>query len=51
MTQADASDVSVGAILLQKNAKRELQPSAYMSRKLSKTERQWAIWEKEAYAV
>lgn len=36
--QADVSDVAVGAVLLQKNAKRELQPCTYMFCKLSDTE-------------
>lgn len=49
--QADASDVAVGAVLPQKNAKGDLQHCAYMSCKLSDTERRWAIWEKEAYAI
>lgn len=49
--QADVSDVAVDAILLQKNAKGELQPCAYMFCKLSDTERHWAIWDKEAYTV
>uniref|UniRef100_A0A2D4NUS5 Reverse transcriptase RNase H-like domain-containing protein n=1 Tax=Micrurus surinamensis TaxID=129470 RepID=A0A2D4NUS5_MICSU len=28
-----------------------MQPCAYTSRKFNKTERAWAVWEKEAYAV
>ncbi|XP_060539362.1 queuine tRNA-ribosyltransferase catalytic subunit 1 isoform X1 [Pantherophis guttatus] len=51
VVQADTSDVAVGAVLLQKNAEGKLQPCAYTSRKLSETERRWAIWEKEAFAV
>ncbi|KAK9395798.1 hypothetical protein NXF25_019159 [Crotalus adamanteus] len=51
IVQADASDVAVGAVLLQRNTKGELQPCAYTSRKLSETERRWAIWEKEAFAI
>ncbi|KAK9408147.1 hypothetical protein NXF25_006921 [Crotalus adamanteus] len=51
IVQADASDVAVGAVLLQRNLKGELQPCAYTSRKLSETERRWAIWEKEAFAI
>lgn len=49
--QADASDVAVGAVLLQLNADNRLQPCAYTSRKFTSTERNWAIWEKEAFAV
>ncbi|XP_060539018.1 uncharacterized protein LOC132709560 [Pantherophis guttatus] len=49
--QADASDVAVGAVLLQKNNQGDLQPCAYTSRKLTDTERRWAAWEKEAFAV
>lgn len=37
--QADASDVAVGAVLLQNNKRGELQPCAYTSRKLTNTER------------
>lgn len=43
--------MTVGAVLLQRNAKGELQPCVYVSLKLSEMERQWAIWEKEAYTV
>lgn len=43
IVQADASDVAVGAVLLQKNGQDQLQPCAYTSRKLSPTEREWAI--------
>lgn len=38
-------------VLLQKNADGTLQPCAYTSKKLSETERRWAVWEKEAYAI
>ncbi|KAK9410979.1 hypothetical protein NXF25_002154 [Crotalus adamanteus] len=51
IVQADASDVAVGAVLLQRNNNSELQPCAYTSRKLTETERRWAIWEKEAFAI
>lgn len=51
IVQADASDAAVGAVLLQTNADGQLQPCAYTSRKFSDTERRWAIWEKEAFAV
>lgn len=49
--QADASDVAVGAVLLQKDETETLRPCAYTSRKLTPAERGWAIWEKEAFAV
>lgn len=51
VVQSDASNVAVGTVLLQANAKGTLQPCAYNSRKLSETERRWAIWEKEVFAV
>ncbi|KAK9391826.1 hypothetical protein NXF25_017413 [Crotalus adamanteus] len=51
IVQADASEVAVGAVLLQRNPEGKLQPCAYTSRKLSETERRWAIWEKEAFAI
>lgn len=37
--------------MLQKNGQGTLQPCAYTSRKLTDTERAWAIWEKEAFAI
>lgn len=49
--QGDASDLVMGAVLLQKNEQRALQPCAYTSKKLTETEQQWAIWEKETYMV
>lgn len=48
---ADASDVAVGVLLLQKNEKGKLQPCTETSHKLSETERQWTIWKKETYIV
>uniref|UniRef100_A0A670Z7K1 Integrase catalytic domain-containing protein n=1 Tax=Pseudonaja textilis TaxID=8673 RepID=A0A670Z7K1_PSETE len=39
--QADASDVAVGAVLLQKNGSGQLQPCAYTSKKLTETEQFW----------
>lgn len=50
VVQADTSDMAVGAVLLQTNKQGNLQPCGYTSHKLD-TERQLAIWEKEAYAV
>lgn len=49
--QADASDVAVGAVLLQRNKEDQLQPCTYTSKKLSETEQRWAAREKEAYGV
>ncbi|KAK9406808.1 hypothetical protein NXF25_005582 [Crotalus adamanteus] len=51
VVQADASDVAVGAVLLQRNDQGILQPCAYTSKKFTDTERRWAVWEKEAFAV
>lgn len=51
MMQADATDAAVGMILLQRNAKGELQPYTYTSCRLSETEKRWTIWEKDAYVV
>lgn len=50
MIQADASDVAVGAVLLQHNEEGNLQPCVYTSRKLNETEWQLVVWEKEAFA-
>lgn len=49
--QADASNMVVAAVLLQQNANGNLQPCTYISKKLMDTERRWAVWENEAYAV
>lgn len=49
--QADASNVAVGAVLLQENEQGKFQPCAYILKKLTDTEQQWAVWEKEAYAA
>lgn len=51
IVQADASDVAVGAVLLQKTPDGDLHPCAYTSHKLTPTEQDWAIWKKEAFAV
>lgn len=51
MIQADASDVAMGAMLLQANVKGGFEPCTYTSRKLTEIKRRWAIWEKEAFAV
>lgn len=49
--QADASDVAVGAVLLQKSKEGKLQPCTYMSQNLNEIVRQQAVWEKETFAV
>ena len=41
----------MGAVILQKDEKERLQPIAFLSKKFSETERNWAIWEKEAAAI
>ncbi|KAK9397281.1 hypothetical protein NXF25_020642 [Crotalus adamanteus] len=51
VVQADASDVAVGALLMQRNGQGELQPCAYTSKKFTDPERRWAVWEKEAFAI
>ncbi|KAK9412177.1 hypothetical protein NXF25_003352 [Crotalus adamanteus] len=51
VVQVDASDVAARALLLQRNEQGELQPCAYTSKKFTDTERRWAVWEKEAFAV
>lgn len=43
--------MAVGAILLQRNVRGQMQSYAYTSPKLTEMERGWAIWEKEAFAV
>lgn len=49
--QADASDVTLGAIQLQRHEKGQMQLCAYMSQNLTTTEWSWVVWEKEAFAV
>lgn len=51
IVQVDASDVAMGAILLQQNDVKQLQPCAFLSKKITNTERNWAVWEKEAAAI
>lgn len=47
--QADATDVAVGAVFLQRNNQGVL--CVYTSQKHIGTECQWAVWGKEAYTV
>lgn len=49
--QANASNIAIGAVLLQKNEKGQLQPCAYTLKKLTETKQHWAVWEKEAYVI
>lgn len=49
--RTDASHAGIGAILLQKDAKNDLHPIAYLSRSLSKAEKNYTISEIEALAV
>ena len=50
VVRADASDVAIGAMLLQ-NKDDILQPCYYASRKLSETEKKYAIVERECLAI
>ncbi|KAJ1180900.1 hypothetical protein NDU88_006111 [Pleurodeles waltl] len=50
--EADASDVAIGAVLLQRNKDTgQLHPVAYMSRKLNEAEQNYVIAEKELLAI
>jgi hypothetical protein len=49
--ETDASDTGLGACLLQKNDKEQMVPIRWASKKLTKTEQNYAITEKELYAV
>ena len=48
--RSDASDTGVGAVLLQEEAG-QLFPVAYASKKLDKAQRNYAVIEKECYAI
>uniref|UniRef100_A0A803SPZ4 Gypsy retrotransposon integrase-like protein 1 n=1 Tax=Anolis carolinensis TaxID=28377 RepID=A0A803SPZ4_ANOCA len=50
VVQADASDVAVGAVLMQPVGE-HLHPCAYYSRQLTAPERNYTIWEKELLAI
>uniref|UniRef100_A0A803T7I9 Gypsy retrotransposon integrase-like protein 1 n=1 Tax=Anolis carolinensis TaxID=28377 RepID=A0A803T7I9_ANOCA len=50
VVQADASDVAIGAVLLQPVGD-HLHPCAYYSRQLTAPERNYTIWEKELLAI
>lgn len=47
----DASNMAVGAVLLQKDYQGRLQSFAYTSKKFSETESRWMVWGKEAYTL
>lgn len=51
IVQVDASDVAMGAVLLQQNGNKQLHPCAYLSKKFTDTERNWLVWEKEVVAI
>uniref|UniRef100_A0A803TR04 Gypsy retrotransposon integrase-like protein 1 n=1 Tax=Anolis carolinensis TaxID=28377 RepID=A0A803TR04_ANOCA len=51
VVHCDASEAAYGAILLQADDEGALRPCAYLSRKFTETERNWRVWEKEAFAV
>lgn len=45
--QVDASDIAMGAVLLQRDKNSHLQLCAYLSKKNSDAECNWLAWEKE----
>jgi RNase H-like domain found in reverse transcriptase/Reverse transcriptase (RNA-dependent DNA polymerase)/Integrase zinc binding domain/Integrase core domain len=47
----DASDFAIGAVLSQHDANGKLRPVGYMSRKLSGSQLNWSVYEKELFAV
>lgn len=54
LMDTDASDVAVGAVLMQKNTDTEESPPypvAYFSRKLSPSQRNYSVYDKELYAI
>jgi len=51
IVETDASDFAIGAVLSQRNDKNELHPICYFSRSLTKSERNYPIYDKELLAV
>jgi transposase InsO family protein len=53
LVQCDASDIAVGAVLLQQDTTEELElvPIEFLSKKFDQTQRHWHVSEKELYAV
>ena len=51
VVETDASSVSVGAVVVQKNEDGKIHPIQYNSRKMNKSERKYSACEREALAV
>uniref|UniRef100_A0A670KGS1 Gypsy retrotransposon integrase-like protein 1 n=1 Tax=Podarcis muralis TaxID=64176 RepID=A0A670KGS1_PODMU len=49
--ETDASDRAVGAVLLQQDQQGDWRPCAFYSRKLSKSEQNYTIWDRELLAI
>uniref|UniRef100_A0A670JY26 Gypsy retrotransposon integrase-like protein 1 n=1 Tax=Podarcis muralis TaxID=64176 RepID=A0A670JY26_PODMU len=49
--ETDASDRAVGAVLLQQDPQGNWRPCAFYSRKLSKSEQNYTIWDRELLAI
>uniref|UniRef100_A0A670JJI7 Gypsy retrotransposon integrase-like protein 1 n=1 Tax=Podarcis muralis TaxID=64176 RepID=A0A670JJI7_PODMU len=49
--ETDASDRAVGAVLLQEDPQGNWRPCAFYSRKLSKAEQNYTIWDRELLAI
>jgi len=49
--ETDASDIAVGAVLLQRGEDGHMHPCAYLSRQLQKAERNYTVSERECLAV
>jgi hypothetical protein len=48
---SDASDFATGAVLMQDNGSGELQPIAFLSKKLDSAQRNYSMYEKEGVAI
>lgn len=51
LLRTDASNVGMGAVLMQKNEEKEWVPVQWASKKFTSTETRYGISEKEMYAV